>query len=309
MADVRMTASERAWLSWGRSDEPVAARRRVRPPIPPRHPAAGWLVDELERVLGGTGGFELVYQPIFDLRSERVLGVEALARLTRVPELPARCWLAQGDALGLGIHLQLAIVRRVLSDLAGVPAGITVSVNLSADAVADPRLLPVLRTCGGDACRLIVEVIADGATDWSQLCEPVVRLRRMGVRIAVNDAAVRELPGLVPDVIKLDPSVVRDVEKEPRSQALAAALMLVAEELDAVVSAEAIESLGELTYLRDLGVQWGQGFHLGRPAPLPWTIGALVGHATADHIGSLRAGPPLTPPGTPEGPHPAALIP
>src|SRR5690242_13429589 len=222
MADVRMTAQERAWLSWGRSGEPAAGgRRRVRPPMPLRHPAAGWLADELERVLTGTGGFSVVYQPIFDLRTERLVGVEALARLTRVPELPARCWLAQGDALGLGIHLQLAIVRRVLSDLARVPAGITVSVNLSADAVADPRLLPVLRTCGADACRLVVEVIADGTTDWSQLCEPVIRLRRMGVRIAVNDAAVRELPGLVPDIIKLDRSVVRDVDEEPRSQALA----------------------------------------------------------------------------------------
>jgi len=284
MADVRMTASERAWLSWGRSGEPVAARRRARPPIPPRHPAAGWLAGELERVLGGTGGFELAYQPVFDLRSERVLGVEALARLSRVPELPARCWLAQGDALGLGIHLQLAIVRRVLSDLTRVPAGITVSVNLSSDAVADARLLPVLRTCGVDACRLIVEVVDDGTTDWSSLCEPIVRLRRMGVRIAVNDAVVRELPGLVPDLIKLDPSVVREIDREPRSQALAAALMMVAEELDAVVCAEAIESVGELTYLRELGVQWGQGFHLGRPARLPWTVGALVGHVAAAAI-------------------------
>jgi EAL domain-containing protein (putative c-di-GMP-specific phosphodiesterase class I) len=242
------------------------------------------LAGELERVLGGTGGFELVYQPIFDLRSDRVLGVEALARLSRVPELPARCWLAQGDALGLGMHLQLAIVRRVLSDLDRVPPGITVSVNMSADAVGDARLLPLLRACGADACRLIIEVIADGSTDWSKLCDPIVRLRRLGVCIAVNDAAVRELPGLVPDVIKLDPSVVRDVDLEPRSQALAAALMFVAEDLDAVVCAEAIESAGELTYLRELGVQWGQGFHLGRPARLPWTIGALVGKASAAAI-------------------------
>ena len=285
MADVRMTASERAWLSWGRSGEPVAGgRRRVRPPMSLRHPAAGWLAGELERVLGGTGGLELVYQPIFDLRSERVLGVEALARLSQVPLLPARCWLAQGDALGLGIHLQLAIVRRVLSDLARVPSGLTVSINLSADGVADPRLLPIMRTCGVDACRLIIEVIADGSTDWSKLCEPVVRLRRMGVRVAVNDSAVRELPGLVPDVIKLDPSVVHDIDREPRSQTLAGALMLVAEDLDAVVCAEAIERAGELAYLRDLGVQWGQGFHLGRPARLPWTIGALVGGTAAAAI-------------------------
>ncbi|MBV8959500.1 MAG: EAL domain-containing protein [Actinobacteria bacterium] len=291
MADVRMTATERAWLSWGRSGEPAAGgRRRVRPPIPSRHPAAGWLADELERVLGGTGGFGVVYQPIFDLRTERLVGVEALARLTRVPQLPARCWLAQADSLGLGIHLQLAIVRRVLTDLARIPSSLTVSVNLTADAIADPRLLPVLRTVGVDACRMIVEVVADGHTDWSALAPPLARLRHLGVRTAVNDAVVRELPGLLPDIIKLDPSVVRDVDSEPRCQALAGALMLVAEDLDAVVCAEAIESAAELRYLRRLGVQLGQGFHLGRPARFPWTIGALVGHQPRSH-GSLPASP------------------
>lgn len=282
MADVRMTAQERAWLSWGRSGEPAAGgRRRVRPPIPLRHPAAGWLADELDRVLTGTGGFGVVYQPIFDLHTERLVGVEALARLTRVPQLPARCWLAQADGLGLAIHLQLAILRRILTDLSGIPAGLTVSVNLSADAVADPRLLPVLRAVGVDACRLIVEVVADRTTDWAALAPQVARLRRLGVCIAVNDAVVRELPGLLPDIIKLDPSVVRDVDREPRCQALAAALMLVAEEVDAVVCAEAVESAGELRYLRELGVHLGQGFHLGRPARFPWTIGALVGHPSA----------------------------
>jgi EAL domain-containing protein (putative c-di-GMP-specific phosphodiesterase class I) len=282
MADVRMTASERAWLSWGRSGGPVAGgRRRVRPPIPSRHPAAGWLADELERVLAGSGGLGLVYQPIFDLDTEKVHGVEVLARLSRVPQLPASMWLAQADAMWLGMHVQLTVVRRVLTDLARVPSPLSVSMHMSATSVADARLVPLVRTAGPDACRLVIDLAPDGRTGWAALQEPVAKLRRFGVRFAVNDAVVRELPGLLPDVIKLDPSVVRSIDREPLNQALASALMLVADDLRADVCAEEIETAEELRFLRELGVQRGHGIHLGRPARLPWTIGALVGHPSA----------------------------
>jgi EAL domain-containing protein (putative c-di-GMP-specific phosphodiesterase class I) len=278
MADVRMTASERAWLTWGRSGGPaVGGQRRVRPPISPRHPAAGWLAGELERAAAAPAGLTLVYQPIFDLDSERVVGVEALARLARVPELPAACWLAQASAMGLGTDVELAVLRRVLLDLPGVPSPISVAVNLSAETLVDRRCPSLVRRVGHHARRLVVEIDAFEPTPWSVLDHALAGLRRLGVRVAVDDGVLRELPALLPDVVKLDPTVVRSIDSEPLRQALAATIMRLAADLGATVCAEAIETAAELDELRRLGVPNGQGFHLGRPASLPWTIGALVG--------------------------------
>lgn len=225
----------------------------------------------------------LVYQPIFDLDTDRVHGVEALARQSRTPQTPASVWLTQAQLMGFGTDLELAIVRHALADLPLVPAALSVSINLSATAVIDPRLEALLRTVGLDACRLILDVAADGRTEWPALEGPVAALRRMGVRIAVDDAVLCELPGLLPDVIKLNPSIVRSIDTDPTLQALASSIMTLAHDLHAAVCAQAIETVDELRYLRDLGVQRGQGFHLGRPARLPWTIGALV-HPAAGAI-------------------------
>jgi EAL domain-containing protein (putative c-di-GMP-specific phosphodiesterase class I) len=218
-----------------------------------------------------------VYQPIFDLDSERVVGVEALVRLARVPELPAACWLAQAAALGLGTDVELGVLRRVLLDLPGVPSPISVAVNLSAETLVDRRCLSLLRRVGHHARRLVVEVDAFEQTPWSVLDHALAGLRRLGARVAVDDAVLRELPALLPDVVKLDPTVVRSIDSEPLRQALAATIVRLAADLGATVCAEAIETAAELDELRRLGVPNGQGFHLGRPASLPWTIGALVG--------------------------------
>jgi EAL domain-containing protein (putative c-di-GMP-specific phosphodiesterase class I) len=279
MADVRMTATKRAWLSWGGSGEGVE-QRRVRSPISPRHPAAGWLAGELERA-AAPAGLELVYQPIFDLESERVVGIEALPRLVQVPGLPADCWLPQAAAIGLSTAIELSLIRRVLVDLPRVPPSIQVAIKLSATAACDLRVMQLLRTAGPDAGRLVIQVAGDGRTGWPALEAPVARFRRLGLRIALDDSSLREMPALLPDIVKLEPTVVRSIDADPLRQALASTLALLAVDLGAIVCAEEVETADELQTLRQLGINHGQGTYLASPAPLPWTIGALVGHPSA----------------------------
>ena len=241
MADVRMTATERAWLSWGRPGEPEGA--------------------------AGPGGLALVFQPIFDLATERVVGIEAQACQ------PVR-----------GADQELSQLRSALADLALVPASIPVSLHLSACMVVDARVACLLRGAGRDAKRLVVEIVDDGRCGWPALQAPVARLRRLGARIAVNDGLLRQMPGLVPDVVKLDATVVRAIDTDPLRQALASTLVLLADALGATVCAEAVETSSELDQLRRIGVHHGQGHHLGRPAPLPWTVGALVWHPSTGAV-------------------------
>jgi EAL domain-containing protein (putative c-di-GMP-specific phosphodiesterase class I) len=93
------------------------------------------------------------------------------------------------------------------------------------------------------------------------------------VRIAVDDAGagyagLQHILSLRPDVIKLDLQLTRNVDSDPARRALSACLVKFADEIGAEVVAEGIETPAELDTLRTLGIRWGQGFYLGRPAPL-----------------------------------------
>jgi EAL domain-containing protein (putative c-di-GMP-specific phosphodiesterase class I) len=99
------------------------------------------------------------------------------------------------------------------------------------------------------------------------------RFRERGVRIAVDDAGagyagLQHILSLSPDVIKLDLQLTRNVDSDPARRALSACLVQFAREIGAEVVAEGIETPAELDTLRTLGIRWGQGFYLGRPAPV-----------------------------------------
>jgi EAL domain-containing protein (putative c-di-GMP-specific phosphodiesterase class I) len=99
------------------------------------------------------------------------------------------------------------------------------------------------------------------------------------VRIAIDDAgsgfaSMRHILMLDPHIVKLDVDLVRDIHIDPARRALAAGLLIFADQIGASLIAEGIESEQELAALLDVGIQYGQGFFLGRPSstPLPATV-------------------------------------
>ena len=105
----------------------------------------------------------------------------------------------------------------------------------------------------------------------------VGRMREHGARLAIDDAgagfaSLRHILELDAELIKLDGSLTRSLEADPRRRSLAAALIEFGRESGASVLAEHIESELQLIELRRLGVHYGQGYHLGRPAPLPVAV-------------------------------------
>jgi EAL domain-containing protein (putative c-di-GMP-specific phosphodiesterase class I) len=98
-------------------------------------------------------------------------------------------------------------------------------------------------------------------------------LRDKGLRIAVDDAGAgyssfRHILTLSPDIIKLDMSIVRNIDSDRSRKALAAALMGFARATGSKVVAEGVETLSELSVLRELGVDKAQGHLLAKPTPL-----------------------------------------
>ena len=127
---------------------------------------------------------------------------------------------------------------------------------------------------GAESSRLVAEITEHAPIDdYARLGEAVGKLRAHGMRLAIDDAgagysSLRNILELRPDMIKLDSSLVRDIDSDRSKQALASGLISFAAEIGSGIVAEGIESEPELERLVTLGVEHGQGYLLGRPAPL-----------------------------------------
>jgi EAL domain-containing protein (putative c-di-GMP-specific phosphodiesterase class I) len=215
----------------------------------------------------------IAFQPIADLRSGQVVGLEALSRFSGEPSRGPDRWFAEATEVGLGSDLELTAIELALSHLDVVPEDMFVSVNVSPQYLADGLLDAALT--GRHAERIVVELTEHvKVDDYGPLLDAVSRLRARGVRAAVDDAgagfaSLQHILRLGPDMIKLDLSLTRDIDADPVRRALASSLVTFAFEVGAEIVAEGIETPSEQETLSALGVNLGQGYHLARPGPLP----------------------------------------
>ena len=215
----------------------------------------------------------MVFQPIVEMATGRVVGAEALARFPGWRQIPPNQWFAEAAEVGLGVDLELAAVENALAQLDRLPRDAYLSFNAGPETVLSRRFRSLVHSVA--PARLVIELTehADVA-DYSALTRSLESLRISGVRVAVDDAgagfsSLQHILNLRPDIIKLDRALVSGVDADPARRSLATALMTFANEIGARVIAEGIESNREHTVLRRLGVRYGQGFHFARPGPLP----------------------------------------
>jgi EAL domain-containing protein (putative c-di-GMP-specific phosphodiesterase class I)/response regulator of citrate/malate metabolism len=227
--------------------------------------------ETIQRVLDD-GGPEMVFQPIIDLVTAEVMGLEALARFPWDPDRVTETWFSEASSVGLRLELELAAVAAALRHLSAVPKGAYVAVNAVAETLMSPQLFDLLQDVPGE--RIVVELTEHARVDdYATLNAAMGSLREDGVRLAIDDAgagyaSLRHILQLSPDIIKIDSTLTRNVYRDRPKRALAAALTTFADELGATVVAEGIQSREELDTLRELGVHYGQGFFLARPEPL-----------------------------------------
>ncbi|MBI2238576.1 MAG: EAL domain-containing protein [Actinobacteria bacterium] len=218
-------------------------------------------------------GLGMAFQPIVDLRDGRIVAMEALARIAARPRRSPDWWVAEARALGLDVDLELAALHAALAHLERVPPGMYLSVNASPPTLTSPRVLEALGSVQAE--RVILEVTEQAPVeDQLVLEEAISKLRARGVRLAIDDAgagfaSLGNILRLAPDFIKLDISLIRGIESDEAHRATASALIRFASDIGAEIIAEGIETPAQLHALRALGVPYGQGFHLARPAPLP----------------------------------------
>jgi EAL domain-containing protein (putative c-di-GMP-specific phosphodiesterase class I) len=216
--------------------------------------------------------FSCVYQPIWDLKTSRPVGLEALVRFLPKPYRPPNEWFADAEAAGIAVDLEVEVMRRAINALELMPPDLYLSLNASPALVLSGRLAEILAPVTPE--RILLEITEHAIVDnYGELAEALKPLRKSGIRVAIDDAGagystLQHILRLAPDRIKLDMSLTRSVDTDPARRALALAMVLFARETGAILIAEGIETRAEFDTLVELGVAKGQGYFLGRPETL-----------------------------------------
>lgn len=219
-------------------------------------------------------GIQVVFQPIVDLISRRTIGYEALSRFPAPDRSPLR-WFDDASLAGLSAELEFASVRAALNQLDRLPADAYLSLNFSPSVLNELPRLDLDALAGRVPLERIVLEVTEQAPidDYAKLGEALADIRRRGARLAIDDAgagfaSMRHIVSLRPDIIKLDISLIRDIDRDPSRRALAASIALFGAQTAASIVAEGIETEAELAALVELGIPYGQGYLLGRPAEM-----------------------------------------
>ncbi|WP_412759744.1 putative bifunctional diguanylate cyclase/phosphodiesterase [Methylorubrum subtropicum] len=219
---------------------------------------------------------EVQVQPILDLRTNRVVMVEGLARWTH-PTLgriaPDR-FIAAAERCGAIHRLTTTLLRRALSDAARLPPGIGLSFNLSSHDLASAEtviaIMEIVRESGFDPRRLTLELTETALMrDFERACDAITLLRALGIRIALDDfgtgySSLSYVHRLPLDKVKIDRSFMADLHA-PRGERIVATILDFCRNLDLPCIVEGVETEGQLAILRRLGCRSVQGYLIGRP--------------------------------------------
>jgi EAL domain-containing protein (putative c-di-GMP-specific phosphodiesterase class I) len=226
----------------------------------------------LARFIAGEG-LAMAVQPIVDVHTGSVHAYEALARFTGSTEGPLH-WFSLAAALGQRDALERACLGVALDLFEERPAGVSLSVNLSAPVLLDPLTLEMLDG-QRDLRGLIVEITEETLVQSdSELRSVIAPLQERGACLAVDDmgagySGLRQITTVHPSYLKLDRSLISGIDHDADRAALVGALVGYSEQVGSLLVAEGIEHSAELRVLGELGVPLAQGFYTGRPGR-PW---------------------------------------
>ena len=232
--------------------------------------------SRIDQALGGDE-LTMAFQPIWNIATRQLFGFEGLARFTGKPQRPPDQWFAEAEKIGLRTRLEVAAIRHAASSFT-LPAGdFALAVNVSPQTVLHRSFQRLMDGLPLD--RMVLEITEHALVDsYERLAAALQRFRDEGLRIAIDDAgagfaSLRHVFLLKPDIIKLDASLIRDIDTDPARQAAVTALIGFAAQTGCQLIAEALETPEELRTVQSLGVLFGQGYLLGAPMQMAPTTG------------------------------------
>ena len=237
-----------------------------------------------------------VFQPVVALRDAKVIGYEALSRGPAGTEYHGAARLFEMAAESdMTFELDRNCRRQALQAARNLPAGSKLFLNVFPAAMFDPEfqgasLIQSLEGLGLSPERIVLEITEKCAIEnYTLFVEALHNFTQMGFSVAVDDigagySGLEKIAHLNPRYLKFDMQLVRGIDASFVRREMARALKHFADKMDSTIIAEGIETDGELHTLLDLGIEYGQGFLMGKPdaripAPQPISLGRLEGFA------------------------------
>lgn len=226
--------------------------------------------------------FVLHYQPIIDLQSERITGMEALVRWNHPVHglIPPVKFISVAEETNLIIPLGKWILDEACRQAQawqphGSESGLSISVNLSTRQFQETTLVEMVKAALAESglpprC-LILEITENLMLQNSEATIKKLReLRNLGVRLAIDDfgtgySSLSHLQHFPIDILKIDKSFIDKISEGTEGIAMARAIIMMSDTLRLKTIAEGIEHPEQIIALQNLGCESGQGFHYAKP--------------------------------------------
>ncbi len=220
-------------------------------------------------------------QPIVDLESGQLHGHEGLIRGPSDSLLHSPLALMRAaDLDGLRAETEILCIDTIAAAFARLRLEGRLFINLSPVVVAGHArllgdLLSILKSNYLSSDRVVIELTEDGsAAEMPNLMDILVEFQAEGFRFALDDlgegySSLRRWSELRPHYVKIDKHFISGINQDPVKLQFVRSLQQIAVNSNARLIAEGIETRAELTLVRELGIRFGQGYFLGRPATTP----------------------------------------
>jgi len=237
-------------------------------------------------------GFVLYAQPILNLRTDEIDRYEILLRLLDRDGgiIPPGAFLDIAEQFGLSGDIDrwvLSKATEILSDTEITERGLSFAINLSPRTMADKEFLQLISDMPAlsviSKVRLVIEITETAAIYNIHVAKDFLRtLRNQGYEFALDDfgmgfSSFYQLKNLDVDYLKIDGSFIRNLLHDPVDKHLVLAMVHLAESLGKQTIAEFVEDQEILDMLREIGLDYAQGFHIGRPRPLDEILQEILG--------------------------------
>lgn len=235
--------------------------------------------------------FQAVFQPIEDIRSGRIYGMESLVRWSRA--LPDEFVpIAEDTGLVRGItDFMLAASSEASAAWQKIQPGVRITVNVASGEFRMPaffqRVLDILKSYPFDPPLLVLEItetsLLQGGPETREVLEAI---QACGIAIAVDDfgagySSLRYLAEFPIDTLKIDKYFVKDVDTTPRHREICRGIIALAHNLGIRVIAEGVERKSQYEIMGELGCDAVQGWYIARPMPAPEAAAFL--HSRGNH--------------------------